>query len=242
MVETERDFSKKKMKKFSRHSTVRIKPMFCITPKALDAVDVSSAFGSSGLLPDHNMISTDGKGPVGMPVIGIIQAAGSGVLSDQPDHLTALAPLNRKDPDSAVSLQDAENDDLACGSPATFARSTPAKRGLVAFYGTLKWLPALFLKSKHGPYEAKKSFNRRSGNLDTETHPVDRYAQNEKLKESFLSGFRKSTGIPNRSPGVSVSATTAFESAVGQSPSPGIRTFRTPSHDQNILHDLVRFG
>ena len=125
--------------------------MFCITPKALDAVDVSSAFGSSGLLPDHNMISTDGKGPVGMPVIGIIQAAGSGMLTDQQDHLTALAPLNRKDPDSAVSLQDAENDDLACGSTATFARSTPAKRGLVAFYSTLKWAPCTLPQEQARP-------------------------------------------------------------------------------------------
>ena len=235
MVEPERNFTKKKMKSFSRHSTVWIEPMFCITPKAFDAVNVSSPLRSFCFLAHHDAVSSHGKRPIGMPVVGVVEAARLRVHADKTDDLAPFASLNRKHPDRAVTLEDAEYNDLACRSPASFARSTPAKRGLIAFYASVKGLSAFFLNSENGLYQAKKPLHGRPGSSNPEAHPVDRYAQDEKLKEPPLDSVRESTGIPNGSPGVSKAATTALKSSIGKVPCTAKITFRATSHDQNIL-------
>ena len=97
--------------------------MFGITPKTFDAVYMGSAFRSSGFLSDHNMVSPDCKRPISLPVVGIIKAAGFRMLSYKTDHLTTLAPLDRKYSDHAVTLQHAENNDLT--------RSTPTLRHIL---------------------------------------------------------------------------------------------------------------
>ena len=73
------------------------------------------------------------------------------------DHFTALAPLDRKYPDHAVMLQNAENNDLTSSIPTTVALPVPAKRGLVAFHGPFKDNP--------------------------EAQPVDRNDQDKKFKQ-----------------------------------------------------------
>jgi hypothetical protein len=153
-----------------------------------------------------------------------------------------LRPWTGEYLDPAVSLEDADDYNLACGSPTAFALPMPAKRGLVAFYGSLKGLPACFLKGNHRPYQTEEPRHRGLGNWHPETHPVDRNAQDKKLQQPSLGCVRKSTGIPYASPTVSSAATAALEPPVGKTPCTGTRTLRAASHDQNILHFLVRFG
>lgn len=242
MIESERNFAKKEVKSFSGYTAVRVKPMFRITPEAFDAVNVGSALGSSGLFSDHDMVASDCKGAIGVPVVSVVEAPGLRVRADKPDNLASASPLDREDPDHAVSLEDAEDDYFTCGSPPAFALSMPAKRGLVAFHGPLKRLPAFFLKGKHRPYQTKEPLHGGLGNLNPKTHPVDRNSKHKKLKKSSLGCVRESTGIPDGSPAVSSATTAAFKSSVGKMPCTGIRALRTASHDQNILHILVRFG
>ena len=242
VVETERNFSQKKMKSFSWHAPVWIEPMFGITPKPFDAVYMGSAFRPSGFLSDHDMVSPDCKGPVSLPGVSVIKAARFRMLPYKADHLTALAPLDRKYPDPPVTLMDAENDDLTGGTPTPFALPVPAKRGLVAFHRPFKGDPAFLLEGEHGPYQAKESLYGRRGNPNPEAHPVDRNAQDKKFKQPPFGCLRYSAGIPYRSPAVSSAAPPAFISSIGKVPGTSITTFRTPSHDQNILHFLVRFG
>jgi len=242
MVETKRNFSQKKMKSFSWHSTVGIEPMFGITPKTFDTVYMSSAPRPSGFLSDHNMVPPDCKGSVSLPVVSVIKAAGFRMLPYKLDHLTALAPLDRKYPDHAVTLQNAQNNDLTCSTPTPFALPVPAKRRLVAFHRPFKGNPAFLLEGEHSPYQTKESLCGRLGNLNPKTHPVDRNAQDKKFKQPPFCCLRKSTRIPYRRPLVSSAASPTFISPIGKFPSTSIITFRTTSHDQNILHFLVRFG
>ena len=234
MIKPERNFTKKKMKSFSGCSTVRIKPMLRITPEAFDAVYVGSALGPSSLFSDHDMVASDGQGPIGVPVIGVVETAGLSVRADKPYNLGSASPLDRENPDHAVSLKDAQDYDLACGSPTAFALSMPAKRGLVAFHGPMKRLPAFFFKGKYGPYQTEKPLHGGLGNPNPKTHPVDRYSKHKKLEKPSLGCVSESTGIPNGSPAVSFAATAAFKSPVGKLPCTGIRTLRTASHDQNF--------
>jgi len=53
-------------------------------------------------------------------------------------HFTALAPLDRKYPDHAVMLQNAENNNLTSSIPTTVALPLPAKPGLVSFHDPVK--------------------------------------------------------------------------------------------------------
>jgi len=82
--------------------------------------------------------SPDCKGPVSLPVVGVIKAAGFRMFLYKSDHFTALAPLDRKYTDHAVMLKNAENNDLTSSIPTTVALPVPAKRGLVAFHGPFK--------------------------------------------------------------------------------------------------------
>lgn len=196
--------------------------MFRITPEAFDAVYVGSALGSPGLFSDHDMVASDGERAIGVPVVSVVQAAGLRVRADEPYDLGPASPLDREDPDRAISLEDAQDYDLACGSPTAFALPMPAKRGLIAFHGAMEGLPAFFLKGEHGTNQTEEPLHRRLGDPDPKPHPVDRNPKHEKLKKTSLGCVRESTGIPNGSPAVSSAATAAFESPVGKMPCTGI--------------------
>ena len=87
--------------------------MFSITPEAFDAVDVSSSLGPAGIFSDDNMVPSDRQRTIGMPVIGIVQTSGPGVLSHKADELLSASSLDREDPDQTVSLEDAKDDDFS---------------------------------------------------------------------------------------------------------------------------------
>ena len=116
MIESERNFSQKKMKVFTGYSTVGIKPIFGITPEPLDTIYVRSSLGSSSFLSYHDMISSNSKRTIGMPVIGIVQAAGFCMFSHQLDNLFPLATLNWKYFYFAVALKDSQNNCFTCCS------------------------------------------------------------------------------------------------------------------------------
>jgi len=241
MIEPEGNFTQINMKEFSGYSTVRIEPMFSITPEALNTVYMTAALGPSSLFSDHDMVASYGKGTVGVPVVGVVEAPGFRVFFDESDHLGAAPSLNRKDTNLAVSLEDAEHNDFTCGTPTAFALPAPAKRGLVALHGTLEGLSALFLEGQGRPGQTKESFDGRKRSVNPEAHPVNGDAQNEQLQQPPLRSLRKPAGIPYGNPAVTFTATAALNSTVSKVPRPFVTAFRTASHGQTILHDLVRF-
>ena len=241
VIEPEGNFTQINMKEFSGDSTVRIEPMFSITPEALNAVYMTASLGPSSLFSDHDMVASYGKGTIGVPVVRVVEAARFRLFFDESDHLGAGPSLNRKDTNLAVSLEDAEHNDFACGTPTAFALPAPTKRGLVALHGTFEGLSALFLKGQGRPGQTKESLDGSKRGVHTEAHPVNRDAQNEQLKQPPLRSLRKPAGIPHGNPTVTLIAMAALESTVGKVPRPFATAFRTASHGQTILHDLVRF-
>jgi hypothetical protein len=69
--------------------------MFRITPEAFNAVARGSPLGSASLFSDHDMVASDGKGTIGMPVVGVVEAARPRVCADKSDHLAAASSLDR---------------------------------------------------------------------------------------------------------------------------------------------------
>jgi len=229
------------MKKFSGYSSVRIEPMFRITPETLNAVNVTASPGPSSLFSDHDMIASYGKRTVSVPVVRVVETPRFRVCCDQSDHLGADPSLNRKNTNLAVSLEDAKYNDFPCGTPTAFALPVPAKRGLVALHGPREGLSALFLKGQSRPDQTEESLDGSQRDAYPEAHPVNRDAQNEQLKQTSLGRLGKTAGIPHGNPAVPSTTTSALESTVRKVPGPFTTTFRTASHGQNILHDLVHF-
>jgi len=215
--------------------------MFSVTPEAFDAIYMGSTLGSACLLAHNDVIATQRKGGISTPLIGVVKAAGPGMLPDKIYYNPAFASLDRENPDHAVALENANNNNLTGGTPTTLTLSIAAKRGLVAFNLTGKRLSAIFLKGKHGPYQTKKSQYRRLGDRNPEAHPVNGYAKNKELKKPSLGGIREPARIPHGLPNVPLATTTALETAIAKEPCSTKITSRTTSHDQNILHFLVRF-
>lgn len=242
MIKPKGNFPQIKMEEFSGHSTVGIEPMFRIAPEAFNPVDVGASLGSSCLFPDDDVVASDRQRPVGVPVVGVVEAPGLRVLLDEADHLGAASSLNREDPHLAVPLEDAHDDDLPGSAPAPFALPMPAKHGLVALYGALEGLSAVLLERKRRARQAKEPLDGREGGLEPEAHPVNRDAQDEQFKQPSLGRHRESTGIPHGNPAVPFTTATAFTSTVSEMPRPFTTTCRTASHGQTMLHDLVRFG
>ena len=107
--------------------------MFSITPKAFDAVDVVSAFGTATIFSDNNVLAAYRQPGIGLPVVRVIKTAGSGMLDDQLLNGGTPSSLNRKDSDHAVALKDAEHDDFTGSTPTSLSFAMAAKHRLIAF-------------------------------------------------------------------------------------------------------------
>jgi hypothetical protein len=57
-------------------------PVLGIAPKALTAIYMISAIGMPFVFPDDHIISTHGQGGVCLPIVGVVQAAGFSIISD----------------------------------------------------------------------------------------------------------------------------------------------------------------
>lgn len=230
------------MKKFSWNTPVWIQPMFGITPKTFNAINVRTPLGFSGFLAYYNVISSNCQRSVGMPVVGIIQTARFGMGSYQTDQFLSPTTLYREDAHLSVSLQNTEHDDFTGCTPATFARSVASKQGFIAFYRSSKSFPAFFVKRQRCPYQTKKSLYRRNGNLQPKSHPINWHTQNKQFQQPLFGCVLKSAGILDCNPTVSSSTPATFKSPITKMPCPRKFTFGTVPHDQTIVHDLVRFG
>lgn len=79
------------MKILLGYTTVLIEPMLGIRPEPFDAVDVISSLRSAFFFSNDHMIAPDIQEGIGVPIIGVIQAAWLGVSSHQ-GHQLLFAP------------------------------------------------------------------------------------------------------------------------------------------------------
>lgn len=230
MVKTIANLTQKKMEVFLRYSTVRIKPMFRITPEPFDPVNMVSTFRSSPVFTNDDVVTPNGQGRISLPVVRVVQTARTGVLLNQPDQFSLTSSLDRKCPDQSVALKQAENDHLAGRAPASFALAMPAKHGLVAFDRPLKRIPAILLKGTAGTNQTVKTLNGRSRCQTPEAHPVDRNTKGEQFHQSGFGSVGKTTAFPDRFDSKPGRTATTFQTTVGQFPSTSKLTFWTAYH------------
>src|ERR1044072_5446335 len=117
MIKAKRKFSQVKMEKLLRHSAIHVEPMFGITPEAFDPVQVVTPFRSSPFFSHDDMLASDRQASVSLPVISVIETAGSRVFHHQVFNDTAASPLDREDAHHPVTLKDAEDNDFPGNSP-----------------------------------------------------------------------------------------------------------------------------
>ena len=241
MIEPERNFTQVEVEKFAGYTTVRIEPMFRITPEALNPVDVRPPLGASAFLAHHDVITTDGQRRISMPVVRIIQATRPRVRPDQADDLGSTAALDREDSDLAIALEHAQDDDLAGGTPAPLPRPLSAKRRLIAFHGSMKRLPALLLVGEHRADEPEKALDGRRRRQAPKANPIAGHAEDEILDQLALRGSRQAAGFPDRRPSIVPATAATLETPVLEFPGSSILASPTPSHTQTRLQNLVRF-
>ena len=241
MIEAESNLPQKKMKMFSGHSAERIQPVFSIAPEAFDPVDVISTFRSTPLLPNHQVVSLDAQRTVCLPIIGVVETAGLGVSTDQPDHSLPFSCGNRKHLHLAVALQDPQYDNFAGGPPTSFAVPSPANCGLVALDGSFEGLMKFLGMSTTSSHQAIEALDRRSTGQCPETLPVHRHAQNEEFQQTTLGAIRQAACRPRGRLRIAVSAGPTLQASVGELVGTSVIASTTSSHGQTSVN-LVRFG
>ncbi len=85
VIESPFNFFNVQRKEIFLNTTIRVQPVFGITPEAFDAVDVgaSPSLVNSYAFIDNHMNPTQVKSSISMPVVGVVKASGRGVFGDQ---------------------------------------------------------------------------------------------------------------------------------------------------------------
>jgi hypothetical protein len=230
MVETITNLPQKKMEVFLGDSTVRIEPMFRITPEAFNAVNMLTTLRPATIFSNDNMVTSNRQGGIGLPVIRIVQTSRPGVSSNQPEQLFLTASLDRKGPDQAVTLQQAKDDDFTGSTPTSFTLPVPTKHGLVTFDGPLKRFSAMFFKVATSTDQTIKPFNGWSRSHASKSHPVNGNSQGKKFDQSSLGPVGKATAIPYRFYSKPGRATATFQATVSKFSGTTKLTFGTTYH------------
>ncbi len=205
--------------------------MFGITPKAFDAIKMIPSFGSAKIFSDHYTVTSNSQRSINMPVIGVVQTSLPGVFPDKSNKFSNGSFLNRKRLDQSVPLQNPENNNFVCSSPAAFYFSGANKGRFGAFNGSFKGHPSMFFIGTAGSDQSKETFNCR-GRINTPVpQPVDRNSQGKKLNKFSFCSVRKLTAFPNRFNFKTRTTPTTFHSAIGKFPGSRILTLCTSFHN-----------
>ena len=231
MVETERNFSQVNMEELLGYSTVVIQPVFCIAPEALNSVDMIPAFRLSLVLSDHHVVTPQSQRGIGMPVVRVVETARFGIMAQQSSDNVCASLGHGKDLDDPVALQDPEDKNLPCRTPAPLAGTLATEGGFIAFDRATQRLRAPLIGTQYFPNAPEKSLGSRPGNRTAKSQPVGRNSQNKILQKSPPVPRRKPKGFPHIPRTISASALPALTPSVIQFPCPVIPAPRTlPLH------------
>ena len=241
MVETIANFTQIKMEKFAGHSTVRSQPVFRIGPEAFDAINMVTSLGTTLLLTDDHMAANQAQGGVGLPLVRVVERTRECMLLDLPHDLCTTMCSNGGRLHRTVALNETEDQHFAGGSPPAFPLAMPAKGGFVAFDGSGKGFTQLLFVSAAGADQTIKSFFGRAADIVTKPLATNRDAKSKTFNKATFGRVRKTTGIPDAGPTVTVTTGPAFEPTVREFVSLLSLTSSTLFHGQTSL-TLVRFG
>ena len=229
MVKSERNFTQIKMKELFRHSPVLIKPMFGIAPEAFNAVNVVPTARFAFFLTHYDMIASECKRCICMPIIRIIKRSRFGMMFYQfLDNI--VSPFrNREYPYFTVSFQDAQNNDLPRSSPSTFTRPFASKRRLIALNLAGKRFMTFFLNAHQPANNPKKLLCRFIRHLASKSESINRNTQNKVFQKFFFIAFGYPECIPYAFEYISVSTFATFISTIFKFPCPMMGTFGTLS-------------
>jgi len=224
IIEAERNFTQEKMEELFGQSPVVVEPVFGITPKALNAIQMVSPLRLAFLLAYDDMATPDRQGAIGVPVIGVIQAARPGGPTNERQETFSPPTMNGEDPHQSVSLKDPQHDNLSGRTPPPFSAVFPSEHRLVAFNRSSQGIAALLVNGQHSPNESEVPFEGRRRGRTAKSQPVNRYPKNKVFHQLSLGSFRKSEDIPDRRKPVPLSTSPAFKPAIAQLPSPVMPT------------------
>jgi hypothetical protein len=125
---------KVKREPFFGHAVELDKPLFCETPKALDAVDVNLAAGKMFLVVNLDMpVSAEHQSVVAPEFVGVNDAASSDHFDRKIKQRLGFDVTYHFHVDLSVSLEDSEYGDLAGGASPALAFSSSAEITFVKF-------------------------------------------------------------------------------------------------------------
>lgn len=236
MIKAEGDFAQVEMEKLLRHSAIHVKPMFGIAPEAFDAVDVVSTARSPLLFADDEMLAAHGQRSVSLPLVRLVEAARQGVPDDQAFKFLSPSSGDGKDTHHAMALEDAEDDDFACCSPATLPLARAAKHRLIALNRAVERLRAFFSQTEYLTQQAIESFYGRRACQRMETQTISWHTQDKVINEVSLGCFTQARSSPETRVGVATQAAATLTASVGQRPCPVMSTTWTrAAHNSLIL-------
>lgn len=198
MVESPFDFFEIEMELFFRDTPVMVEPMFRITPKSFDTVDVIAPLGSSAFFANYDVVSMNIQEGICMPVIRIEKASRSGMRYHQRDQIFAASIGNGKGQNFPISLVDTEYHVFAGGSPTTFPRCFPTEKRLIQLNFTREKRQIFERFLINGlPKDMIPSLNRFRIKRNLKSQPICRYTQAKEFQKSSFPVWGNSRGIPS---------------------------------------------
>lgn len=120
------------MKVLAGNTSVMVKPDLGIGEESLNAIDVGSSTNVFLLaVQDPVMSSAKGENAISLKVIGMVDAAPSGMFQDEGYESGPSSVGHREGDNFTISLIHPKYQLLSFGPPASFALSSPAKERLI---------------------------------------------------------------------------------------------------------------
>ena len=202
------------MKSFARYPSHGVEPIFGITPKAFNTIDVVAAFGAPFFFANNHMLALEPQAALSMPIVRVIKTSRKGMFVDKPQHFLFAPVFQRKGLYLPIALYDTKDNDFTRRSPAAFTLTKATKRAFITFKGSLKGFAAILAKGAAAANNTIKPFYCRSTCSSAKPLAVYRNTVDEKFQQLPFLGFRQAAGVPGCLPGVFMGATAAFETAV----------------------------
>lgn len=143
MVEAIANFGQVKVKVLTRHTTVRVQPIFGITPEAFNAIDMLAPDRAPFRLANHDMLTAQPECGIRLPLIGVVQGAFAGMGLNLPHDRSSVMCWDGHGLDAAITLDKPKHDDLAWMYPESglYFREQLARDGHCTFACNRKRFP-----------------------------------------------------------------------------------------------------
>src|SRR6056297_143459 len=205
--------------------------MFGVAPVTFDSVDVFSTFRAALLFADDNVATAHPERRIGLPLVGVVETARRGLRNDFFNDFSVVTRADRRDADDPITLENAENDDLAGCAPTTQAGAMSAEGGLVELEMTEQGFTEVLSVCTSCSGQPVEPLSGRCADLDSKAQAVDRHAENEALQQPGFGRLRQAAEIPDFARFGNDSTICAFNTTIGEPAGPVFTAFKTLCHN-----------